>query len=883
MASLALIQFEEQRYQVFFLDIRIFIQGVEVTQHVTGTVTITKSNRDGAGSASFTLDNALDRFIITEENLDGVWRDTNDKYSEAAKHSIYLYKKGAREATQDRIAELINERFEKNLAAIQSDKDEKNKRRGKRNVDRKDAEISPAERKELENAVSDTLQDLSAEDIERNIDDVGQAVFEQLAARGLSQRLALEIADEQSNRRFRQLTKSNRVRPTSDGPVKEINEDGTLSEGSGRHKRQKHIRNPIDPDTGDSRWPLAERSTVFHKNDTVRIFIHNPLTEDDWWLYGFTGFINTYPVQTDYITNQSTLTINCFDIRALMQKMRIGQNAHLPLIAPEPLFLDRTSIFADLLVSSRWGSSFANLSFEEAISRFITGTGKDGKGGGRQFGVGEFQVGKIVTYPKNSDPTTPDSKAILEELHTLCINGPSDKFDPLALAEAGQTQLFSGLLGLFFGRFANMKRLTSADVLRIGRGSTISGPSSPLRGFVHFLLPEEGTAARNLVQIGFDAGTDQRDWVTRFEVVTDFCARIDYEWTVLPNGDMAFEFPMYDFSPEDFGDWKNVFEADLHLVNGSFSDEGEDIITALIVQGGVSDRTRQLDITSEGGPRTFALRGVVQSSIMAARVGVTVDNASLPFVASRERLRSLGLVEFQKRLANANSLDMDFGFRPFITPNRPLLNKVEKRIGLTSSITETIGIFDKASTAASVRFIRQVREDGKFRFITGGDSMPISYRNIFPGNVKSVGNTRDTGVRDTLGVDGEQSALESASEVTQGTVEEGNEDRPPSFIKEIRPGPFFTLTPTTRQVVEILAQSVEDAPFLLNNIPEVNGRSFSIRARDDGHRLYSPRDRETFAVRAKENGYLLIDTGTRFIFEPRRPGQPDFIVRPDNG
>lgn len=862
--SLALIQFEEKPYQVFFLDFRIYIQGIEVTQFVTGALTITKANRDGAGTASFQLDNALDRFVITKENLAGKWRDTTDKYSEAAKHGIYLYKKGAGEAAIDRVAELVNDSFETNLAAIQAKTDDpKNKRRLDRDQ-RNDAEINKTEAKELKKAAKDTLQGLPAEDVIRNSAAVEQALFEQLAARGLSEQAAAQQARAMTDRRYNQLTDAGKVRPKSDGPVQEVNVDGTPAEGRGRFKRQKFIRNPIDSDTGDSRWPLEERSTVFHKNDPIRIFIHNPLTEDDWWLYGFTGFVDTYPVQTDYLTSQSTITIACYDIRALMQKMRVSQNSTLPTVAPEPLFLDRTSVFADLLFPSNWGKAFANLSFENAISYLMTGATIDGKGDGIRFGVGEAKAGWRVTYPVDGKPESSISKATLEEWHSLCINGGKK-------VPEGSKEVSKG--------FANLAPLTSAEVQLIGSKTTSTGEYSPMRPLVHFLLPEKGTAARNLTNFQFDAGSEQRDWVTRFEIVTDFCARIDYEWTVLPNGDMAFEFPMYDFSPEDFGSWSTVFTADWHLINGGYSDEGGDIITALTVQGGTPNT--EIDPFSSA-PKSFAYVGLIQSSVMAARVGVTVDNASLPFVSSRERLRSLGLIEFQKRLANANTMDMDFGFRPFITPNRPMYNAVEKRMGLTSSIVETLAVFDKASTAAAIRFIRQVRDDGTFRLITGGDSMPISYRKIFPGDVKSVGNTRTTGVRTTLEVDGDPDALTSDTEVQENTSGVNNEDRPPSYVQEIRPGTYFTMAPAARRVADVIAQAINGVPFLLNNIPEAGGRIFSIRARDaDQNRVYADSERSTFATKARENGYILVDTGNRFAFEPRRPGQPDFIVRPD--
>ena len=145
--------------------------------------------------------------------------------------------------------------------------------------------------------------------------------------------------------------------------------------------------------------------------------------------------------------------------------------------------------------------------------------------------------------------------------------------------------------------------------------------------------------------------------MTRFEVITDFCARLDYEMTVIGNGDVVFEFPMYDFLPEDFGDWRNVFVADFHLMDGEISDESGDIITALIVTGGVPNADINPDTNA---PAVVVPRAVIQSSVMAARVGVTVDNHSLPFVRSGARLRSLGLIEFQKRMANANNLSMGF-------------------------------------------------------------------------------------------------------------------------------------------------------------------------------------------------------------------------------
>jgi hypothetical protein len=865
----ALVRFTERSYQALYQDFRIFVQGVEVTAFVSSSLAITYSNRDGPNTCSFTLDNAMDRFVITSDNLADKWRDTRDRYSEAAKHAIYLYKTGQSVVTQDRIAELTKALFSRQLDLVQTETEAaqqrfRKNRRDKRNRERDGDKLrgSVSEDDETRFALNDALFALPADAFLSG--DAQNATIaaatEQLRARGFSEQKAAKAAKEAVGARKLDLVSAGRIRPAMDGPAEETNADQTSSELKGRFRREQNIRNPVDSDTGDARWPLQNRSVVFHKNDPVRVFIHNPLTaDDDSWMYGFTGFVDQYPVQTDYLTGQSTIQIQCYDIKALLQKMRVQQNTIIPTVEPTQLFEDRSSIFADLISPGRWGHTFANLSLEDTIALLTTGTRIDRRGQGRRFGVGDLTVGKIVTYPVTENPDDDANRATLEEWHSLCLNGSA----PLTSTN----------------EIADTTLLTRQQVEAIGRDTTSDGAYAPTRGYVHFLLPKDGTAARNLTQQTFDAGSEQRDFVTRFEIITDFCARLDYEFLVLPNGDLAFEFPMYDFLPEDFGGYRGVFEADYHLMNGNMADESGDIVTAVVVSGGPA----RTEVDAFGNaPASVVPRGIIQSSVMAARVGVTVEQVSLPFVQNSARLRSLGFVEFQKRLSGASSFDMEFGFRPFIMPNRPLYNVIEKRMGLTSSVTNTMEVFGACSTGTSIKYVRQVRADGTFRFITGSDAMPISYRKIFPGNTKSVGNAK-AGVRTSLEQDGDESALEN-QETTAATAvpESTNDDRPPFFIDEARPGTYFTLTSTTRQVADALGQTL-DKPFLLTTIPKANSTTFGVRARDpDGVRVYTDEDRETLAVAAQRLDYILIDTRERFRFEPRRSGQPTYIVRPEN-
>lgn len=870
----ALVKFTERAYQAQYQDFRIFIQGVEVTQFVTSSVSITYSNRDGPNTCTFSLDNAMDRFVLTTENLtatddhpNGKWRDTQDRYSEAAKHSIYLYKTGQSEVTVSRVSELASALFERNteiveartIKEVENDPFEARRRRKQRNLQRT-GELSPIQRRQLRAIATDTAYDMPDDAIMDKPDETKEVLTEMLAASGYSLGKARQVANETVNRRRKQLIRAGGKRPAGDGKSKDTNADKTSSERSGRFKRKKIIRNPIDPDTGDSRWPLQNRSVIFHKNDTVRIFLHNPFSNKDEWLYGFAGFLDQYPVQTDYLTGQSTIQIQCYCIKNLMQKMRVQQNSVYPTVEPQPLFTDRSSIFADLIGpdGARLTHKFANTSFEETVSLLTTGTDLERRGQSRSFGIGDLALGKVVTYPVTKNPDDDVNRATLEEWHTLCLNGPSALNDENTIADTAL--------------------LTKQDVERIGRGTTSDGPYAPTRAFVHFLLPKDGTAARNLTQTTFDAGSEQRDFSTRFEIISDFCARLDYEFLTLPNGDLAFEFPMYDFLPEDFGDYGPMFTAEDHLISGNMADESGDIVTAVVVTGGA----KRGDLDALGNAPASAIpRGIIQSSVMAARVGVTVETQSLPFVRSAARLRSLGFIEFQKRLASASSLDMEFGFRPFIMPNRPLVNVVEQRMGLTSSVTNSMQVFSTCSTGTAIRYVRQIRDDGTFRFLTGSPTLPVSYRTIFPGNVKSVGNAK-AGVRTSLEQDGDDSALTN-QKVVENVGVGTNDDKPPAFINEARPGTYFALTPTTRKVAEQLGQVFGDRPFRINNIPQTGGTRFAVRARNpDGDRVYSDAERLVLAQTAERLDYILIDTGSRFRFEPRRSGQPTFVVRPES-
>jgi len=172
-------------------------------------------------------------------------------------------------------------------------------------------------------------------------------------------------------------------------------------------------RNPVDPLSGGRRFPLHLWSTIFHKHDAVRVFIHNPGSERDEWIPVFTGFVLSKPVNEDYITGLNTLSVSCADIRSLMASMRVNTNSMLAVLpgssttdqadptnditisgasvwrnySPQGNQEFNTSFFQSLVVGSSLDNPWSGLNLPELISAltFLPGTnqGLFDRGAGR--------------------------------------------------------------------------------------------------------------------------------------------------------------------------------------------------------------------------------------------------------------------------------------------------------------------------------------------------------------------------------------------------------------------------------------------------------------------------------------------------------------------
>jgi hypothetical protein len=99
--------FVEREFQTYIVDVRIWIEGVEVTTWIQDDISWTIAGTGGVNNLSFTLANPEDIWLVTPENLENKWRTGLGLYSELEKKSLYE-RKSAREAEALAVMEKYN-------------------------------------------------------------------------------------------------------------------------------------------------------------------------------------------------------------------------------------------------------------------------------------------------------------------------------------------------------------------------------------------------------------------------------------------------------------------------------------------------------------------------------------------------------------------------------------------------------------------------------------------------------------------------------------------------------------------------------------------------------------------------------------------------------
>lgn len=526
----------------------------------------------------------------------------------------------------------------------------------------------------------------------------------------------------------------------------------------------KLISTPVDDSESfaatTDRFPFVVGSTVFHKNDQIRIFVKNPLQRFyNQWYVAFSGYLNSHVMTRDYVNGESLIRIQAQDIRSLMQKMRVQTNPSAQVSNENVLTVGTENPNAGIDSNNANAGYFNDLIADHAVISHVLGgksftqtasfliLGKDidvgapsadvGIKGKNLNAVAKFQAGVNLEY----DVTKSNKKQILEQFTNLVnFGGDAD-----ALSNSINKATISNLqtLAPSTARYLNWE-----EMYKLGKETHPWTDSSVDSGRVHFLLPAKNHPASNLIATALTGSgiNDKISWASRLELIYEVCNNIDYQMYVSGWGDIIFEFPMYDFDPDDFGvSYNKLYRFDQHVISDVVDDEGGEEVSGLIVS---SDKlaTQARDATQGVAAGVVAtsnqLYTTIFSNVLASRIGVNLKTVTRLGITDQDVLAQFGFLEFNKIIAEYSKYSLTTAFRPYLSINRPIHSIHRDRIGVLDNFTNTWNVRGDVTSNLNLRYVRRGEylrgADGKldltkavFRSIVGGEATPISYNKIY--------------------------------------------------------------------------------------------------------------------------------------------------------
>ena len=609
---------KESDSPVFIIDAMVWIQGLEVSQYIKGSISVTLNGTDGHNTASFTLDNSNDQFVWTERNL-------------AKFYGASAIRAGAA--------------WVQDVQAAQA------------------AEIVAAGgRVEL------------------------QSFLETHAFTGDEQLKAQMFAYK--------------ANPSRNPPI--ANPKNSIS---------------------FARFDLSPNRAIFSRMDPIRIFTLYPFrvpgksyeegNRYELWCPEFVGYVDNVAIEDDDIRGVSTITIDCFDIReGVLNPMRTSTQVMSGLAAPldaalgfatgptsragnptvqtpqsnalQEEFRDNTTgfyninntAFYDDVSTNVYNQPGSHKKMEEAVYDYLVGkepiTNETNNRGVRGVTLG----GNFYYNSKTTDITT--ARQFLEDWHKFCLFGPK------------------------------RRPWTREEMVFVGEGTTTDGEFAPNKVRLWFMLPAEGTGAKNLADLSSVSNnmTHGTNWTSRLEVIKNFVTVLDYNFMVTPTGDFIVEFGMSDFRPEDFGTFKDSFRINKNLVSTQIGDEQTSPPSCLSVQFGFGDGAGAPNEIVEGQLSTI----FVYSPYIAARYGIETVNESIPslLLGDSKIAQQRAVMMYQKLLSRTHVLTMTFGYRPFLLPNRTLHHIRRSRMGAIVSVDKTfnLGVSPKGEVSCGLDHVR---------------------------------------------------------------------------------------------------------------------------------------------------------------------------------
>jgi hypothetical protein len=696
---------------VMFADVRVVVMGVEVSDYLTGDVSVVRNEGDTEGTCSFSLDNNYDRFIMRPENFGG----------ETPKYNL------------------------KQSASPQDMGD---------------------------NKVSGKPNEISRDNMRWIIDesDNGRSSFE------YDERPKRDLF----NYKIRQIMKFNNI--SNGAGVSQFSTAGSVVASS------TQVVNTSS--SGLSRempcFNLTVGTCVLHVHDEVRVWFADPcvdpLNESEYrWAPLFSGVISSAPVKRNRVNGESSISVTCGDLRYLMKKMRIAGNIQsadqkktlVQFDDPVGMFKDALPFADPAQGNVKFENILSDLSYRQLTRAIFCGDSPaDIQARDQQIKSAGLAGNMLAAFGGGTDPWVDklaygeshqnDPKLQIRGIGTISLGYEID-YEPSASASSKVTILEDWNDLILFG--AKFDWYTNDEVERISAGTRPinylahdddgegqPSPYSVLSTFVHYLFPEpyhvETFNIRNCLERALVTPGSDVSWNNRLEIIKQASDNIGYKFYISPIGDVIFEFPMFDFMPEAFGKYASCYVVGDSIKSDDQNDEGDgNVVTGLIVRGGftAADAGSNAQLNETANNQAYSV--IIKSDFMARKYSNVVEEYAIPWLdrvwelsttdaagntidknaLQRNALISFGIIEFFKRISAMSSMGFDGIYNPFWLPNRPILNKLLRRIGLTTSATISIPIDGAPTSSIDTYYIRAADHDNNFIGITGAPNTPFSY------------------------------------------------------------------------------------------------------------------------------------------------------------
>lgn len=464
-------------------------------------------------------------------------------------------------------------------------------------------------------------------------------------------------------------------------------------------------------------FPVMPNISCLQKNDPVRIWTRVPSmpASANLWMPYFTGFLNEITIDDNWVNGESKVSLTARSIRsAVFSRMRVSTDFQVAnAFSLEYVFgLDpkssvvnaSNSLFFDQAYPSDRGQPFIGLPVEKATKLLLVNEADDDferivpavtgdplkyidagtlnarsqRAAGKLGPTGVKFVSDAGDYEFDARAPREDKTAFLQDWHRLALYGPK------------------------------RRPWTELEMVRVGEETTSDGVWAPNKVRFWRLIPAEGSGPKNLSDSGSlsSVATDP-NWTTRAQLLDSLVSAAQYQFFVGPTGDLFLEFDMSDFIPEDFGEFSPAFKIDRLISNSTIADESGDLPCAVMA-------TTNYDFSQGSAPSDLAAnletKAAAYAPAIAMRTGMEVETIGLPFLY-RDTMTAAQIcaIELSRKLADANQVTMQFAYRPYLLPNRPLEHVKRSRIGKTTNISDTtnIGVDPTSETTATINRVRR--------------------------------------------------------------------------------------------------------------------------------------------------------------------------------